>query len=190
MWTVIRMNRPACAPVLQSFQRPATILEDLAVHGFDVAVRGQDPNETRYPVNRRAQTLLAFTERLVRTFALGQIEHESDTLILSILEARRADQYGQAAAVFPKILLLELWDTPRQFQLSEGTFVTVAPFRRRQIGSVQATRGEILSVVSHHSEKRVVGITNAAFEIENRDPDNVRVEQASDLPVSLFDIPM
>src|SRR5262245_7371657 len=38
--------------------------------------------------------------------ALRQVEHESDTLIPAFLEGRRADQHGNAAAVFPEVLLL------------------------------------------------------------------------------------
>src|SRR5262245_41420341 len=69
MGKVIRMNRSVCAPVLQLFQRPATIFEDLAIDSFDLTIRGQDPNQTRYPVNSRTQTSLAFTQRLLHAFA-------------------------------------------------------------------------------------------------------------------------
>ena len=38
----------------------------------------EDRNLTRYSVNYRAQTSLAFTQRLLCPFALGQIEDERD----------------------------------------------------------------------------------------------------------------
>ena len=45
------MYRIVCSPVLQLFPRPATILDDLAIDGFEFTVRGHDRNETGYPVN-------------------------------------------------------------------------------------------------------------------------------------------
>src|SRR5215472_14054362 len=101
------MNRSVCLPVLLLFQWQAIILEDLAIDGIDLTIRGQDPNETRYPVNCRAQTSLAFTQRLLRAFALGQIEHERNALVAALFEKRGANKHGNAAAVFPKILLFE-----------------------------------------------------------------------------------
>ncbi|MGA7263176.1 MAG: hypothetical protein WCA23_11740 [Stellaceae bacterium] len=53
---------------------------------------------------------------------------------------------------------------------------------------MQATRGEILSVVSHHAEKRVIRVKNATFEIPDDDPDDVGVDQAPDLLFALFKI--
>lgn len=53
---------------------------------------------------------------------------------------------------------------------------------------MQATRGEILSVVSHDAEKRVIRLKNATFEIPDDDPDDVGVDQASDLRLALFEI--
>ena len=38
----------------------------------------------------------------------------------------------------------------------------VAPFRRRQVRPAQAACDEILTVVSHHAEKRVIGLENVA----------------------------
>src|SRR5215469_8905788 len=106
------MNRSVRFPVLCLFQRPTTILEDLAIDGFDLTIRGQDPNETRDPVNCRAQTSLAVTQRLLRTFALGQIEDECDALVTSLLERCDANKHRHTTTVFSKILLLEGLDDP------------------------------------------------------------------------------
>src|SRR5215510_3464979 len=60
------MHYSVCAPVPQLFQRLAAILNDLAIDGFDPTVGGQDRNEAGYPVDCRAQTSLAFTQRFLR----------------------------------------------------------------------------------------------------------------------------
>src|SRR5215831_13391676 len=102
MGTVIRMNRSACAPTLQPIQRSAAILEELAIHGFDVTVRGQDRNETRYPVNCPAQTSLAFTQRFFRPLALRQIEYECNVyFVTALFESRAANKHGNTTAVSP-----------------------------------------------------------------------------------------
>src|SRR5262249_47408625 len=49
--------------------------------------------------------------------ALGQIEHEGDTLAPALFEGCRADQYGNAAAVFPEIFLLERTQAPGHLEL-------------------------------------------------------------------------
>src|SRR5262252_1454940 len=92
------------APVLHLFEWQAIILDDLAIHGFDVTVRGQDPDETWYPVNCRTQTSLAFTQRLLRPLALGQIQDERNGLVAAFFEQRAANKHGNAAAIFAKIL--------------------------------------------------------------------------------------
>ena len=77
---------------------------------------------------------------------------------------------------------------PDHLQLGNGPCVAVVPFRRRQVHPAHATRGKILSVVSRHAEKRIIGLKNAAFESPDDDPDDVGVEQAPDLLVALFKI--
>src|ERR1700692_3651070 len=56
------MDRIVCSPALYPFQRSAKIFEDLAIDGFDFAVRGHDRNETGYPVNCRTGTRLALPQ--------------------------------------------------------------------------------------------------------------------------------
>ena len=46
---------------------------------------------------------------------------------------------------------------------------------------VDAARREILAVVSHHSEKRVIGFENRTIEIPEEDADNVGFDEAPDL---------
>jgi hypothetical protein len=83
---------------------------------------------------------LRFLQRFFGPFALvlgallfAQIEHESDTFVPASFEERAADQHGHAAAVFPKVLLLERSEGPSRLYLCDGPFVPVTPFRRRQV---------------------------------------------------------
>src|ERR1700676_2031426 len=79
-----------------------------------------------------------------RPLALGQIEYESNTFLSAFFEARRADQHGHTAAVFPEILLLERLHGSGPLQLFNGLCIAPAPFRRRQVRPAWATGHEIL----------------------------------------------
>src|SRR6516225_243954 len=50
---------------------------------------------------------LALAQAFLGTFAFGQIEHECEALVTFFLEHRGANKHRNAAAVFPKIFLLE-----------------------------------------------------------------------------------
>jgi len=89
-----------------------------------------------------------------------------DALVAFFAKRSQADQHGHAAPIFPKVLLLEWLDCPDHFQLCISPRVALAPFRRRQVRSVQAARDKILSIVSPHAEKRVICLKNANL----RDP--------------------
>src|SRR6516162_7748619 len=65
MGKIVRMYRSVCCPIPQLLQRLSAILEDLAIDGFELTIRGQDRNLTRYPVNCRARPSLAFTQGLL-----------------------------------------------------------------------------------------------------------------------------
>ncbi len=81
---------------------------------------------------RFAVSPLALAQVLLRLLALGQIEHEGDALVSVFAESRRADKHGHAAAVFPKVLLLESFAASRRSQLCHGPFVASLPFGGRQ----------------------------------------------------------
>src|ERR1700739_775748 len=66
--------------------------------------------------------------------------------------------------------------------------MSVTPFRWRQVRPVDATRDEIVTVVSHHLQECVIGLDNATFEIENEDADNVGLDQAPDLRFTFLEI--
>src|SRR6516225_10338001 len=124
-----------------------------------------------------------------RLLAFSQIEHESDTLVPRILQARRTDQDGYAAAILAKIFFLECLRGAGHFHLLNRLSVAVPPFRRRQVRPAHATRDEILTVVSHNVEKRVIGLNDPTFETIDKYADDVGVDQAtlSRLPSSKFD---
>src|SRR5262249_42173448 len=62
-----------------------------------------------------------------------------------------------------------------------GPCEAVAPVRWLQVPQAYATRNEIRTVVSHHAEKRVIGLDNPLSELPGEDPDDVGVNQAPDL---------
>ncbi len=120
---------------------------------------------------------------MLGALALGQVEHESDTLVPVFFEGRHADQHGNTAAVFPKVLLLKRLQTPGHLQLGQpASYIGVTPFGRRQLRPTHATRDDILMVVADHAEKCVVGLDDPAVEIPDKDADDVGVDQAPNLP--------
>jgi len=137
---------------------------------------------------RFAVSPLALAQVLLRLLAHGQIEHEGDALVPTFLEARCADEYGDTAAVFPEVLLLERCAGSGHLQLFNGPCVGVAPFRRRQVRPAYATQDKILSIVSDDTEKRVIGIQNPPFVIPDEDPDDVGVDQTADPRLSFAEI--
>src|SRR5690349_12338951 len=113
--------------------------------------------------------------------ALGQIEHETDTLVPTFFEVRGADEHGHAAAVPPEVLLLVRLRGSGHLQFFNGPFVMVAPFGRRQVRPAKATRDEVLTVVPHDTEECIISLENPTFEIPDVDPNDVRIDQAPDL---------
>src|SRR5258705_7115725 len=137
---------------------------------------------------RFGQISLTSHQSFLGALALRQIEHECDALVSFFAERSQTDQHGHAAPNFPKVLLLEWLDCPGPLQLCISPRVALAPFRWRQVRSVQAARDKILSIVSPHAEKRVICLKNATFEIPDDDPDDVGVDQAPDLCFVLFEL--
>src|ERR1700759_2209644 len=70
---VFGMYRIARSPVLHLLKRSAEIIDDLAIEGIKLAVGRHDRNETVYPVDRRAQTSLAVTQRLFGALTLDKL---------------------------------------------------------------------------------------------------------------------
>ena len=62
---VVRVNSVCAAPSLQFFERPAEVLEDLAVDVFDAAVRRHDRDQTGDCLDDQPKDFLTSPERLV-----------------------------------------------------------------------------------------------------------------------------
>src|SRR6516164_2045624 len=90
--------------------------------------------------------------------------------------------------LFSKILFLERLNGPGLSQFCQGANVALAPFRRGQLGPVHAARNQILTGISYDTEKRVIGIDNPALEVDNEDPNDIGIDQMSDLPFAIFEV--
>src|ERR1700761_4010810 len=97
-----------------------------------------------------------------RPLAIGQIQHERDALVSTFLEEGAADQHRDTAAVLAKILLLVRWHGSGCLQDYNGPRVALAPFPRRQVCPADTAGQELLAVVSHDAEQRVVGLDDPA----------------------------
>jgi hypothetical protein len=141
--------------------------ETLLIHRHHRIERGIDD---------QACARFAFTQGLVRLFAIGQVEHKGHALIRPSLEARGTDQDRHAAAVFPEILLLIRLGSSGRLQLSHAAVVCIAPFGRRQFPPTQSTRGEIVAIVSHDTKKGFVSLYNLTVKLPDEDPHDVGVD--------------
>src|SRR5262249_34461305 len=155
---------------------------------FDLTIRCQDPNETRYTVNSRAQTSLAFTQRFLRPFAFGQIEDERKALITSFFNERGTNKHGDAAAVFSKIFLLEGRNDPCRAQLFPRELIALAPLRGTEIAPSQTTPIQVFTLISQDAEKRVIGLNHLVVSVGNKDSDDIRVDQAPNLRFPICEI--
>src|SRR6185369_11708575 len=63
--------------------------------------------------------------------------------------------------------------------------MAIAPLWWRQVRPADAPRDEIVAVVSHHTEERVIGLDDPKFVIKDEDADNVGVDEAPDLCFAL-----
>src|SRR6516162_11097967 len=98
-------------PTQRLIKRNPRIVEPTFVDVLHEAVSPGAPSHCR----NRIECCLEL-ERLFRPLALGQIEHERDALLGAFGDERGANKHGNAAAIFPKILLLEGWNDPSRVQ--------------------------------------------------------------------------
>src|ERR1700751_6067921 len=137
---------------------------------------------------RLRQVRFTSSEALLRLLPFAQIEHESDPFVPTSFEECGAQQHRHAVAIFPEKLLLVWLNSPRCAQFCHGALVAFAPFRRRQLRPAHSARDEIVTVVLQHAQKRIVGPHDRTFEIPDEGPQNVGVDQAPDLPFTVFEI--
>ena len=147
-------------------------------------------------VDQAPDRCIAFKKSRLRPLALGQIEHESDTLAAAPFEGRRTDQHGHTRAVLAEVLLFVWLEGSGHLHLGHGTLGAVLPIRWRENPLVYGTRNKILAVISHDMEERVINVNDdretllriLAFKLPSEDPDDVGVDQAPDLRFALRQI--
>src|ERR1700676_2897050 len=131
---------------------------------------------------------LHLAEGLFGALTLGQIEHERHTLISLFVERDRTDQNRHTATVLAEVLFLVWLRGADLFHLFSRLYVGVAPFGGRQVRPAYAPQYEILTVVSHHAEERVICLNDPTFEIKDKDADDVGVDQAPDFRLAFRDV--
>src|SRR5262249_14398506 len=164
------------------------VSEDTTKYVIEVVRDAAGEPADRFHLLGLAQPLLELQPLGLCALALGQIEHEGDTFIRAFFEARDADQHLHAAAIFAEILLFERWQAAGHLQLCHPSYVEVPPFRRREVRPAYATRDHILTLISQHVEKLVIGLDDPTFEIPDEDPDDVSVDQAPDLRFAFLEL--
>src|SRR5580693_2299130 len=119
---------------------------------------------------------------------LAQIKGESNALATTFLVQGTGDQHRHAAAILPEQLLLIRLDTPGCSYFCQGAFVALAPFSRRQIRPAHTSRGDIFTVILHHTEKSFIGLDNGTVEPPDHNCHDVGVDQAPSLSFTLSEI--
>ena len=132
---------------------------------------------------------LALAGFLLRALALGQIEHEGDALVPAFLRTlpRRS---ARARGCRPCGRYSFSNGCTRPVVLSSGTARSSRSRHSGGVRSVQRRRPATRSSRSYPTmrEKRVIGLENLTVEIPDEDPDDVGVDQASDLRFAFGEI--
>ena len=127
--------------------------------------------------------------RVLGPLALGQIEHERHALPDLIPEIRGAQEDGHAAAVLAEVLLLEWLKHSERLELWHmHSPVALQPFRWRQVRPTEAARDQIIAVVFHDPEKRVIGLGDPSVEVIDEDADDVGLKQPTNLRFALLQL--
>src|SRR5262249_48106208 len=85
-----------------------------------------------------------------------------------------------------EVLLLKRLQAPGQLQLLNQLRVAIPPLERGEIRPPDMARDEVLTIVSHDSEKSFVGLQNPTVEMPDEDADNVGVDQAPNFRLALL----
>src|SRR5712675_1295753 len=125
---------------------------------------------------RVRQLHLHVAEGLFGALTLGQIEHERHTLISLFVERGRTDQNRHTATVLAEVLFLEGLGDPSHIYFRPGACRAVERARRRQVRPAYAPRDEILAIISHHAEKRVIRLEKPTFALPDEDSDDVGID--------------
>ena len=122
------------------------------------------------------------------SLSIGQIDNEGDDAVPLFTERCASDQHRHATAVFPKVLLLVRLRGPDRRHFSQSLCVPVMPFWRRQRCSAQSTSRDFRLIVSDNIVKRLIGLLNLPVEVRDQNPNNIRVDKASDLRLPFLKI--
>src|SRR5258705_13944069 len=114
----------------------------------DILLRTPGPTAGLAQPLRFRQVRFTYSDLFLGALLFAQVEDEHDALVRT-LKARASNQNGDAAAVFPEVLLLVMKNASFK-EFCQGTFVALAPFGRRQVRPAQSTRVELLTVVLQH----------------------------------------
>src|SRR5262249_26204546 len=123
-----------------------------------------------------------------RSLSLAQIKYEHNPFGAALFEQGRANEDGNAGAVFANVFLFKNLADPGGTQLRYGTHVSVAPLRRGEFGPGQRARNKVATIVPNDPQKGVVGLENPTVEIANEDPDNVGVDQTTNLGFAVCEV--
>ncbi len=176
-WALLRIE----AEKSEHFVRPVDCLSAGAINGATSRVG--------LPL-RFGQISLATPQSFLGTLLFTQIENVGDPLVRLAFEASCPDQDRHTAAVLPEILFLTgLHHAGRLELFSLVASVRLLPFRRRHVEPSKPCL-QILALVPDHMEKRIIGIDKSSVQIPDDDPDDVRIDQAPDPPVTFFKIPI
>src|SRR5882724_2687300 len=178
---LFELGRAARAAGIQSKQTECLIRVVLYLPK-DVIV---DPTpRVRQPL-RFGEMRFASPQSLFYALALRQVENEGNTLLLAF-EARSTNQYGHAATILANVFPFKRLQAPGTLDLCQKFLaIAPAPLGHGQIGPAQAARDEILTLVSQHPQKRVIGLENGAIEVPNEDAEDISVYQPPDLRFAL-----
>jgi hypothetical protein len=69
-----------------------------------------------------------------------------------------------------------------------GGVATAGPYEDGSAAYELAARNDVIAAISHDAEKRVVRLHDTTVQIENAYPDDVGVDQASDLALPFLEI--
>src|SRR5947209_18163477 len=76
---------------------------------------------------RFGQISLTSHQSLFGTLALGQVEHESDTLVTALFKCCPTNQHRHTATVFSSVFLFERLEPAATFLLFDPCVIPVAP---------------------------------------------------------------
>src|SRR4051794_15323906 len=128
--------------------------------------------------------------------AFGEIEHKGEPFQPALVESGETHKYRDASAVLAEVFLLERQYGPSRVDLRRRVGIPVAPLRRGQKTLAQQPSRKVLTVVSDHPEKGVVGVDDGniasldvpAAGLPHIGADDVGIDKPADLALAFGDV--